>query len=91
VLFLVLSHPGAAKPSAMAPSRRRFWRWIAPLIDDGRCRFAYPRVGRGVAAVFDVPSNEELHRLLTAWAEIVPARFEVHALVEPEMAKRLLN
>ena len=41
--------------------------------------------------LFDVPSNEALHRRLNQWADIIPARFEVHALIDPEAAKQFLR
>ena len=41
--------------------------------------------------LFDVPSNEALHAHLNAWADIIPARFEVHALIDPANARRFLD
>jgi hypothetical protein len=41
--------------------------------------------------LFDVASNEVLHAHLNAWADIIPARFEVHALIDPANARRFLD
>ena len=75
----------------MAPNRQAFWRWIAPKLKSGQALFAYPKLGRGLATVFEVKSNEELHGLLTEWAEMIPAEFDVHPLVDPAKAQRLLK
>ena len=91
MLFLVISHPRPERPSAVANSRQAYWRWIEPKLASGEARSAYPRVGRGVAATFDVPSNERLHTLLTEWAEIIPATFDVYPLVDTEAAKQALT
>jgi hypothetical protein len=42
-------------------------------------------------ALFDVPSNEQLHQRLNEWANIIPARFEIHALIDPGAARAYLN
>jgi hypothetical protein len=42
-------------------------------------------------ALFDVPSNERLHQRLNEWADIIPARFEIHALIDPGAAQNFLN
>ena len=91
MLFLVISDPRPEPPSSVAASRQRFWSWAAPLQESGELRSIHAKVGRGAAALFDVPSNEQLHRRLTEWAEIIPARFDVHALIEPEAAQRFLR
>ena len=41
--------------------------------------------------LFDVPSNEVLHRRLNEWQEIIPVRFEVHALIDPAAAQDYLR
>jgi len=91
MLFLVISHPRPERPSAVANSRQAYWRWIEPKLASGEARSAYPRVGRGVAATFEVPSNERLHILLTEWAEIIPATFDVYPLVDTDVAKAVLS
>jgi muconolactone delta-isomerase len=72
-------------------SRHRYWEWIAPLQRSGEVRAVYARVGRGAVALFDVPSNEMLHRRLNEWQEIIPARFEVHALIDSAAAQSYLR
>jgi len=56
----------------------------------GVCRHIYARIGRGAVAVFDVESNEALHRILNEWADIIPAHFDIYLLVDVEAAKRML-
>ncbi|MFT4102585.1 MAG: hypothetical protein QM674_16435 [Burkholderiaceae bacterium] len=90
MLFLVISTPLPERPSVVAADRQRFWRWMQPLLDAGTARSAHARVGRGVVALFDVDANETLHRLMTEWAEIVPAHFDVHPLIDPDAAQHLL-
>jgi hypothetical protein len=90
MLFLVISTPRPERPSDFAEKRQSFWTWIAKYEASGECRHIYPRVGRGAAAVFDIASNETLHRILTEWADIIPAEFDTYPLVDTGAAKRLL-
>ena len=90
MLFLVISSPRPERPSSVAADRRAFWRWIDPKLKSGQAQFAYPKVGRGVAVAFNVRSHEELHALLNEWADMIPAKFEVIPLIDPEKAKRFL-
>jgi hypothetical protein len=91
MLFLVISSPRPERPSTVAKHRQAYWRWIGPKLKSGQALFAYPKAGRGVVVAFDVRSHEELHGLLNEWADIIPAEFEVIALVDPEKAKRYLK
>ncbi len=91
MLFLVISEPRPEPPSSVVSSRQRFWTWAAPLQESGELRSIHAKVGRGAAALFDVPSNEALHRRLNEWADIIPARFEVHALIDPDAAQDFLR
>jgi len=91
MLFLVISEPRPEPPSTVAGSRRRYWQWIKPLQDSGEVRSVYARVGRGAVALFDVPSNEVLHRRLNEWQDIIPARFEIFPLIDPEAAQHFLG
>jgi hypothetical protein len=91
VLFLVISEPRPEPPSSVAGQRKQYWDWVAPLLASGEVRSVHAKVGRGAAALFDVPSNERLHQRLNEWADIIPARFEVHALIEPAAAKAFLD
>jgi len=72
MLFLVLSEPRPERPSEVAHHRQAFWAWLAPQQQAGSVRGAWARVPRGMAVVFDVPSNEVLHARLTEWAEMIP-------------------
>ncbi|HVZ08298.1 DUF3303 family protein [Rhodopila sp.] len=91
MLFLVISEPRPEPPSSVVASRQRYWQWIQPLIDRGEVRSVHAKVGRGAAVLFDVPSNEALHAHLNAWADIIPARFDVHALIDPDAARTFLK
>ena len=71
-------------------SSTQFWPWIANYQANGICRHIYPRVGRGAIAVFEVDSNEVLHRILNEWADIIPAHFDTYPLVDLEATKRML-
>lgn len=91
MLFLVISQPLPARPSSVAADRQRFWRWIEPLQDAGVVEYCYPQLGRGAVALFRVESSEELQGHLTAWAEIIPASFQVLPLVDVAYQKRLIG
>jgi hypothetical protein len=91
MLFLVISEPRPEPPTSVAAMRQKFWTWIEPLIASGEVKSVYAKVGRGVVVLFSVPSNEALHGRLNQWADIVPARFEVHALIDPDAAKGFLQ
>ena len=90
MLFLVISEPRPEPPGPIAAQRQLFWRWIDPLIAGGQVKSVYAKVGRGAVAMFDVDANETLHRYLNEWADIIPARFDVHALIDPAAAQRFL-
>ena len=91
MLFLVISDPRPEPPSAVADRRKLYWEWIAPLQAAGEVRSVHARVGRGAVVLFDVPSNERLHQRLNEWADLIPAHFQVHALIDPDAAKAFLN
>ena len=90
MLFLVISDPRPEPPSAVAAQRQLFWRWIDPLISGGQVKSIHAKVGRGAVALFDVDRTETLHRYLNEWADIIPARFDVHALIDPTEAQSFL-
>ena len=90
MLFMVISTPRPEKPSAMTESRKAYWRWLSPLQANGHCKGAWARTGRGAVILFDVPDNETLHRYLNEWAEIIPATFEVLALIDTGQAQAFL-
>jgi hypothetical protein len=89
-LFLVISNPRPERPSEQASRRQSFWPWIAQYEKAGVCKHIYARVGRGAVAVFDVESNNQLHRMLNEWADIIPAEFDVYPLVDVEATGKLL-
>jgi muconolactone delta-isomerase len=91
MLFLVISQPRLDPPASVTSQRKLYWDWVAPLQASGEVRSVYAKVGRGAVALFDVPSNERLHQRLNEWANIMPASFEVHALIDPDAAKAFLN
>jgi muconolactone delta-isomerase len=90
MLFLVVSTPRPERPSDVAAMRQTFWPWIAKYQADGVCRHIYARVGRGAVAVFDVPDNEALHRILNEWSDFVPAQFDIYPLIDDAAARALL-
>jgi muconolactone delta-isomerase len=87
MLFLVISTPAPVKPSTVASTRRRYWRWIAPLEAAGTVRSVHARPGRGAVVLFDVDSHEHLHRLVTEWTEMIPATFEILPLIDASQAR----
>ena len=91
MLFLVISTPRPEPPSTMTSKRRDYWRWLAPLQENGTCKGAWARAGRGAVILFDVPDNDTLHRLLNEWAEIIPAHFETYPLIDTDKAKAFLD
>ena len=91
MLFLVISTPRPDRPSSVTRARQRYWKWMDPLLKSGMSRFVYARAGRGAVALFDVDSNEALHRLINEWSEIIPAHFEVFPLLDPKAAQQYLG
>jgi Domain of unknown function (DUF3303) len=91
MLFMVISEPRPEPPSSVAGQRKRYWDWIAPLQACGEVRSVHAKVGRGAVVLFDVASNERLHQRLNEWADIIPAHFAVHALIDPDAAKAFLD
>ncbi len=89
-LFLVVSMPRPERPSELAARRQGFWPWIGKYEAAGVCKHIYARVGRGAVAVFDVESNDQLHRILNEWADIIPAEFDIYPLVDVEQTKKML-
>jgi muconolactone delta-isomerase len=91
MLFMVISTPRPEPPSAMTAKRKGYWRWLAPLQENGTCKGAWARAGRGAVILFDVPDNDTLHRLLNEWAEIIPAHFDTYPLIDTDKAKAFLD
>ena len=90
ILCLVISNPRPERPSEFAERRQSFWPWIGTYEASGMCKHIYARVGRGAVAVFDVENNEQLHRILNEWADIIPAEFEVYPLVDIASTRKML-
>jgi hypothetical protein len=86
MLLLVISSPRPERPSDVAATRQT---GIARYEADGVCKHIYARIGRGAAAVFDVPSNDVLYRILGESAEIIPAQFDTYPLIDSEAARSL--
>ena len=93
MLFLVVTKPAPTRPSAVRSDRQQLWEWARPLMERGviRDRAMYAKVGRGAMAIFDVESNEELHRLLSQWLELVPAEIEVCPLMDHDAMATFLS
>jgi muconolactone delta-isomerase len=91
MLYLIISEPRPEPPTNVVEARRRFWEWVAPMQASGEVRSVHARVGRGAVVLFDVPSNEQLHRRLNEWSDMIPARFEVYPLIDPDAAKSFLG
>lgn len=88
---MAISTPRPERPSSMTRSRKKFWRWIDPMLKSRKCRWVYARTGRGAVALFDVKSNDELHAILNGWAEIIPAQFDIYPLIDTNAARRFLG
>lgn len=86
MLFLVVSTPRPERPSDMAKTRQSFWPWIGGYEARGVCRHIYARA----VAVLNVDSNDQLHRILNEWADIVPAHFDTYPLIDAQAAQRML-
>ena len=82
MIFLVVSSPALHKPSEVIEQRKKFWPWAQKQKDSGLAKEFYARTGRGGVGIFDVDSNETLHRLLNEWSEIMPATFEIFPLLD---------
>ncbi len=90
MLFLVISTPRPEKPTTLVDARSKYWDWMNPLLANGMAKSVYARAGRGAVALFDVDSNETLHRLMNEWAEIIPAHMDVYPLLDVDAAKSFL-
>ncbi len=91
MLFLVISNPLPTRPSEVRERRQGYWPWAQDKLDRGLMRFVYARIARGAVALFDVDSNETLHRLLTEWGEMIPAEFDVYPLIDADAAQAVLR
>jgi len=90
MLFLVISTPRPERPTTLVDARSKYWEWMNPLLASGMAKSVYARAGRGAVALFDVDSNETLHRLMNEWADIIPAHMDVYPLLDVDAAKSFL-
>jgi hypothetical protein len=91
MLFMIVSTPRPERPSTLKEQRLSFWRWIDPHLKSGLAKWTYARTGRGAVTLFDVDSNEALHRLLNEWADIIPAEFDVYPLIDVAQSRKFLE
>ena len=91
MFFLVISTPNPTKPSEAKEGRIKFRKWVSDLKSTNKVKCFYPRIGRGSIVIFDISSNNELHELLTQWANIIPVSFDIYPLADPDSAEKLLN
>ena len=91
MLFFVISTPRPEPPSTMTAKRQAYWEWLTPVQESGLCKGVWARTGRGAVALFDVPDNETLHRLMNEWAEIIHATFEVLPVIDSGPAREYLK
>ncbi len=91
MLFLVISTPALSRPEEVRKARLAFRSWIHDLQAQNRVLSFYPRVGRGSVVIFEVSSNDQLHELLTQWADLVPVSFDIYPLATPAAAEKLLG
>jgi hypothetical protein len=87
--FLVISTPVGRKPSEVREGQRAWWDWINALIADGTAKHVYTKLGRGAVIIFDVKEHGDIHKLVNQWSELVPATFEVEALLPKEHQERI--
>ena len=91
MLFLIISSPNPHNPSEVKDQRRKYWPWAQDKLAKGLAVSFYARTGRGAVAIFDVDSNDVLHRLLNEWSEIMPAKFHKYPLLDSESIKSFLD
>ena len=91
MLYLVISTPHPSKPEDVKKARIEFRSWIKDLKSKNKLVCFYPRVGRGSVVILDVSSNDELHKLMTQWTNIVPVSFDIYPLATPSEAEELLK
>ena len=91
MIFLVVSTPQLERPSTVKEQRKKYWPWAQTKIKMGTAKCCYARTGRGAVAIFDVESNEVLHKYLNEWSEIVPAEFDIYPLIDSEQIQKFLD
>ena len=91
MLYLVISTPHPSRPEDVKNARLEFRSWIKDLKSKNKLVCFYPRVCRGSIVIFDVSSNDDLHKLMTQWLNIVPVSFDIYPLTTPSEAEELLK
>jgi len=91
MLYLVISTPHPSRPEDVKNARLEFRSWINDLRSQNKLVCFYPRVGRGSIVILDVSSNDELHKLITQWLNIVPVSLDIYPLTTPSEAEELLK
>jgi hypothetical protein len=91
MLYLVISTPHPSRPEDVNNARLEFRSWINDLRSQNKSVCFYPRVGRGSIVILDVSSNDELHKLMTQWLNIVPVSLDIYPLTTPSEAEELLK
>ena len=91
MMFLVVTFPNPARPSEIKEARLPFFTWIEDLKKKKKVICAYPKVGRGFIAIFDVASNIELHKYMTQWMDIMPVNYDIYLLLDPAEAQNYLK
>ncbi len=83
MLYMVSSDPYFSNNKEVAPTRKNFKEWIDGLKSQKKIIQTYHKMGKGSVVVFDVESNNELHKLMVQWLDIVmiPVKFEITPLV----------
>jgi hypothetical protein len=81
-----MSDPYFANNKDVSPTRKRFKIWIDDLKSQNKIIQTYHKMGKGSVVLFDVASNDELHKLMVQWLDIVsiPVKFEIIPLVTPK-------
>ena len=91
MLYLATSTPHPSKPKDVKGARLEFRSWIKDLKSRNKVVCFYPKIGRGSVVIFDVSSNDELHKLLTQWLNMVSVSFDICPLATPAEAEELLT
>ena len=49
----------------------------------------HTKLGRGAVVILDVPAPEDVHKIVNQWNELIPATFEVEALLPGEHQEKI--
>lgn len=90
MLYLVISTPHPSRPKDVKESRLEWRSWLKDLKSKNKVVCFYPKLGRGAIVLFDVSSNDELHKLMTQWLNIIPVSFDIYPLPTPSLEEEVL-